>query len=240
MRKYYIDNIRWITVVFVVLYHVIYMYNGVISEGLIGPFHRVQYQDGIMYVLYPWFMAILFVISGISSRYYLEKHTDKEFMASRTRKLLVPSTIGLFTFQWIMGYLNMLVADAFSKIPDKIPSAALYFIMSLSGTGVLWYIQLLWVLSMVLLFVRKFEKGKLFERSKNANIVVLILLVIPLWLFAQILNTPIIPVYRFGIYGFLLCNDFVECAKTQSSWKQNVCWYSGFQHENWDRANSEL
>ena len=28
MRKLYIDNIRWITVVLVVLYHVIYMFNG--------------------------------------------------------------------------------------------------------------------------------------------------------------------------------------------------------------------
>ena len=27
MRKHYIDNIRWMTVVFVVIYHVIYMYN---------------------------------------------------------------------------------------------------------------------------------------------------------------------------------------------------------------------
>lgn len=202
MRKYYIDNIRWITVVLVVIYHVIYIYNSIITEGLIGPFHKVQYQDGIMYVLYPWFMAILFVISGISSRYYLESHTDKEFLKSRTRKLLVPSTIGLFTFQWIMGYFNMLLADAFSNLPKNMPLVAIYFLMSLTGTGVLWYIQVLWVLSMVLLFVRKFEKGKLYERSKRANIVVLILLVIPLWLFAQILNTPIIPVYRFGIYGF--------------------------------------
>ena len=33
MRKYYIDNIRWITVVLVVLYHVFYMYN---AEGILG------------------------------------------------------------------------------------------------------------------------------------------------------------------------------------------------------------
>ena len=33
MRKYYLDNIRWITVVTVVIYHVFYMYN---SEGIVG------------------------------------------------------------------------------------------------------------------------------------------------------------------------------------------------------------
>ena len=47
MRKHYIDNIRWMTVVFVVIYHVIYMYNGVIQGGVAGPFHVVQYQDAV-------------------------------------------------------------------------------------------------------------------------------------------------------------------------------------------------
>ena len=42
MRKLYIDNIRWITVVLVVLYHVIYMFNGIETFGVIGPFSDVQ------------------------------------------------------------------------------------------------------------------------------------------------------------------------------------------------------
>ena len=33
MRKYYLDNIRWMTVILVVVYHVIYMYN---AEGILG------------------------------------------------------------------------------------------------------------------------------------------------------------------------------------------------------------
>lgn len=107
MRKYYVDNIRWITVLLVVLYHVIYMYNGVATAGVIGPFYEVQYQDVFQYMVYPWFMALLFIVSGMSSRYYLEMHTIKEFIASRTRKLLVPSTIGLLIFQWILGYFTM-------------------------------------------------------------------------------------------------------------------------------------
>ena len=70
MRKYYLDNIRWITVVLVVIYHVIYIYNG-ITVGVIGPFAKVQYQDGVQYILYPWFMMLLFIVAGICSRYYL-------------------------------------------------------------------------------------------------------------------------------------------------------------------------
>ncbi len=202
MRKYYVDNIRWMTVLLVVIYHVIYMYNGVVTAGVIGPFFEVQYQDALQYILYPWFMVILFIVSGISARYYMEKHTIKEFLASKTRKLLVPSTIGLFAFQWILGYFNMAISNAFENIPNTIPKVIMYLIMVLSGTGVLWYIQLLWLFCMVLAVIRRFEKGKLYGFCEKANPIILILLGILVWGAAQILNTPIIVVYRFGIYGF--------------------------------------
>ena len=44
-RRIYLDNIRWITVCIVVIYHVIYMYNGVQPFGVIGPFKEQQLQD---------------------------------------------------------------------------------------------------------------------------------------------------------------------------------------------------
>ena len=55
MRKYYLDNIRRVTVVLVVIYHVLYMYNG---EGIPGGFGKitnlpVQYYDLYMYIVYP-------------------------------------------------------------------------------------------------------------------------------------------------------------------------------------------
>ena len=79
MRKTYIDNIRWMTVVLVVIYHVFYMFNGEVTSGVIGPFTPVQYQDVVQYFVYPWFMLLLFVISGMSARFYLNGHSDKEF-----------------------------------------------------------------------------------------------------------------------------------------------------------------
>lgn len=203
MRKHYVDNIRWITVVLVVIYHVVYMYNGVATAGVIGPFSEVQYQDGLLYLFYPWFMVILFIVSGMSSRYYLEKHTIKEFIASKTRKLLVPSTLGLFAFQWIQGYFSMAISNAFETFANEIPSKViLYFIMCLSGTGVLWYIQMLWILSLGLALIRRFEKGKLYEFCRKVNPVILLALGILVWGAAQVGNTPVIVVYRFGIYGF--------------------------------------
>ena len=106
MRKHWIDNLRWVTVLLVLFYHVIYYYNGKGVVGGIGGFGGPQYQDFVMYLLYPWFMPLLFLLAGISARYALDAHSEKEWFKSRTRKLLVPATIGLFVFQWIAGYFN--------------------------------------------------------------------------------------------------------------------------------------
>lgn len=202
MRKYYLDNVRWMTIVLVAVYHVIYMYNSIVADIGVGPFYESQPWDALQYVLYPWFMILLFIVAGMCSRYYLEKHTVKEFIRSRTRKLLVPCTIGLLAVGWVQGYISMAISDAFQTIPDTVPVFAKYLIMVLSGTGVLWFIQMLWLFSVLLLFITKFEKGKLYELSGRINIVGLILLVIPVYLSGLVLNTPIIVVYRFGIYGF--------------------------------------
>ena len=82
-RRIYLDNIRWITVCIVVIYHVIYMYNGVQPFGVIGPFKEEQLQDAFQYLVYPWMMALLFTVSGMTVRYYLEKHNLKECIRAR-------------------------------------------------------------------------------------------------------------------------------------------------------------
>ncbi|MDO4976969.1 MAG: acyltransferase family protein [Eubacteriales bacterium] len=200
MRKKYLDNVRWITVVLVVIYHVIYMYNGVTSFGVVGPFHENQIQDVYEYIVYPWFMLLLFVVSGMSARFDLDQCDSKTFLKKRTRKLLVPSTIGLFVGGWILGYYNMLIGGAFEAFAN-VPKPFTFLIMCISGCGPLWYIQMLWVFCLLLLFIRKIEKDRFYHKCENVNIVILLLLTIFIYGSAQILNTPIIVVYRFGIYG---------------------------------------
>ena len=200
MRKTYLDNVRWITVVLVVIYHVIYMYNGVTRYGVIGPFRDFQPQDTFLYLVYPWFMLLLFVVSGMAARFELERKNSKDFFRARTRKLLVPSTIGLVVFQWILGYYNMQISGAFEQM-GVLPKPVLFLIMAVSGIGPLWYIQMLWFLILVLLLVRKIEKDRLYRLGEKTNCIVLFLFVFLIYGAAQVLNTPVIVVYRFGIYG---------------------------------------
>ena len=197
MRKTYLDNIRWATVLLVLVYHVFYLFNHVGVLGGVASPGNGSIQDSILYFVYPWFMVLLFLIAGISSRYSLEKRSDKEFLKSRVVKLLVPSTLGLFVYQWIGGYFNVLNGGGLEYIPSFIR----YPVFALSGTGPLWFIQMLFLFSVLLVLIRKIKASeKLWVIGGKCNLAVLLLLVIPIWGAAQILNMPVITTYRFGIY----------------------------------------
>ena len=205
MRKHFLDNLRWGTVLSVLVYHVFYLYNAEGVLGGVGAFSEVQYQDAYLYFVYPWFMVLLFLIAGISSRYALLRQTPREFVRARTRKLLVPSTLGLFVYHWIGGwlYIHRIGGDT----SGDIPAALRYPIEAVSGSGPLWFIQLLWVFSLLLLLVRKLDKDdRFYDFCGKASLPVLLALLVPVWGAAQILNAPVITTYRCGIYftAFLL------------------------------------
>ena len=191
MRKHWMDNLRWVTVLSVLFFHVFYFYNNKgVFGGIGGLGDGPQYQDVVMYILYPWFMPLMFLLAGISSKYALNRRSDKEWIKARTHKLLVPATIGLFVFQWIPGYFNTL-AVGLAQNTDLTAGMSLpgkYLFWSLRGIGHLWFIQDLWLISLFLLLLRKLDPsdklhawcGKFLERK--SAIVWIILLGVLFWM----------------------------------------------------------
>lgn len=197
MRRHYLDNIRWASVLLVLIYHVFYLFNSVGVPGGVGSFSEIQYQDAVMYFVYPWLMVLLFLIAGISARYALEHQSHRQFIKGRTVKLLVPSTLGLFAFQWMVGYLNIKLGGAW----DTIPAFIRYPVMAVSGIGPLWFIQMLWLFSLLLVLIRKIDSKDTFYRlCGRCNLFGILLLFLPLWGASQFLNLPVLTTYRFGIY----------------------------------------
>ena len=202
MRKPFLDNLRHSIVLLVILYHVFYLFNsvGVITNVDIP---GIPELDAVLYVLYPWFMVTLFAISGICARYSLEKQTDREFLRSKVRRQFVPSIAIIFLIGWTTGWVTGQYADMFGTNSDAIPGFAKYLIWSLSGIGVLWYLHQLLIAEVVLVLLRKIDrKDRLWQLGGKVTMPILCLMVFAMWGSAQILNTPVIEVYRNGIYIF--------------------------------------
>ena len=214
MRRHYLDNIKWITVLLVFIFHVLYMIHANTVKGGPGPYFTRQNWDVYQYAVYPWFMTLLFVVSGISTRTNLERHTYKEFTKSRTIKLLVPSTLGLVTFQFLQGIVYVKISGVLENAEDFMPSwlplefkPLVYVIIILVfSIGVLWYIQMLWIFSMVLVLIRLVEKDRFWKICKKTPIWAFPLFAVLLWGGAQIPNVPLLTMCKFGAYGvaFLL------------------------------------
>lgn len=214
MRRHFLDHLRAGTVLLVLVYHVFYLYNASGAAAGVGGFAPVQYQDALLYFVYPWFMVLLFVIAGCSARYALERQETRAFLRARTRKLLVPSTLGLFVYHFLGGLLYLHLGGALASIPR----ALVYPIAALSGTGPLWFIQTLWLFSMLLPLVRRLDRNdRFYALCGRATLPVLLALALPVWGGALLGHLPVVVTYRFGIYGvafllgwFVFAHDAVQ------------------------------
>ena len=208
MRKPFLDNLRYSIVLLVIFYHVFYLFNsaGVITNVAIP---GIPALDAVLYVLYPWFMVAMFVISGIGARYALEHQTSRQFLKSKVRRQLVPSIAIIFLIGWTTGWVTGQYADMFGTAGDAMPGIFKYLIWSLSGIGVLWFLHQLLICEVVLVLVRKLDKNdRLRCLGGKATMPILCLMVFAFWGSAQILNTPLIEVHRHGIYIFAFLSGY--------------------------------
>lgn len=202
-RKYYLDNIRWGTVLLVILYHVIYLFN---SVGVISNINvqGIPQMDVLMYFVYPWFMNLLFVVAGVSAWHSLSARNGREFIRERVKRLLVPSIAGIFLLGWVNGWVTNQYVDMFAGNGEGIPGFVKYLVYCLCGIGPLWFAHELFLASLVLVLFRAVDKeDRLRELGGRANPVGLLLLAFVVWGSSKILNTPVIEVYRNGIYIFM-------------------------------------
>lgn len=215
MRKHYLDNIRWITILLVVIFHIFYYYNNIGIEAMFAGAEAytgaVSIAGLYQYFVYPWFMLLLFVVAGISARMALKKRTNREFLRARVDKILVPSTLGVLAFGWIGGYVIYL-HTAGANLPPEVPAFVRAIIVLSCGIGALWFCHVLFVAVLVLMLLRKLlgcfgvddDKACAWIEGRTAGWVafgaVMVILYFIFWGGSHILNMPLITAYRNGIY----------------------------------------
>lgn len=199
-RKNYFDNIRCATIVLVLIYHVIYIFN---SAGVVSniPIQGIPALDAICYFLYPWFMCLLFVVAGISARYSLQTRSTGQFLRERVRKLIIPYFGGAFLLGWLNGWVTAHYVDMFGG--HAVPGLVKYLVYTLN-IGPLWFLLELFVLSMILLLIRRIDpRDKLWTLAGKAGLPLILLLFLPVWGSSFLLNLPVVVVFRNGIYGLM-------------------------------------
>lgn len=209
-RKHWIDNLRWLTIIVVVIFHVFFYYNNIGVEkpmfkglapnpAVTGDKAALTFAGIFQYSVYQWFMLLLFIISGICAKFTLKTKSVKEFIKSRTLKLLVPSTLGVLTIQWLSGLINII--ELGGEELANTPMVVKYVIAVLSGTGALWFCHVLYIASLLLALIKVIDrKGKFENLCSKSNIYVVLGFYFVMFGAAQILNLPMVSTYRMCYY----------------------------------------
>lgn len=200
MRKTFIDNLRSFVIVLVLIFHATATYN---SNGSILNYNGkgLAYMDAIGYMTYPWFMILLFVVSGIVARYALEKRTVKSFMRERGGSLLVP----FISYQALLGAPVSMFSFKINHIEEslqELPTFAIYIVRILNGMGPSWFLLQLFISSLIFALIYsiigKNNNEKISVLSEKTNIFVLIALFIPVYISSQFLYIAF--TFRFLLY----------------------------------------
>ena len=105
MRKHFIDNLRWMDVFLLIPYHAAQAFDtwGELNYMYFWP-NRVI--SSIIVFFSPFFMPLLFLLAGMSTRYALKKRTYRQYIVERAKRLIVPLVFGTLVFCPILAYIG--------------------------------------------------------------------------------------------------------------------------------------
>lgn len=168
MRKCYIDNLRWLTVLLLFPYHTFMVYNS-FGESYYVKGADLTATSAVITAIWPWIMPLLFTVAGISSAYALQKRTPKQYIKERFTRLFVPLFFGI-----------LLIIPAITFFAEKFHNGytgnyfgqyILFFTKPTDLTGYqggftpghLWFILYLFVISLLALPIMAFCQKKNFK-----------------------------------------------------------------------------
>lgn len=198
MKKYYIDNMKSFVVILVVLFHVVASFasnNSVLNYHAEG----IAWFDAIGYLVYPWFMILMFIISGMTAHYSLKKRSPNMFMKERIKGILLPFIVYQLTIGALTSLFSFRVTNLLEKLSAEVPASVIHVIRILNGMGPSWYLLQLFITCFIFWVLLKiFKIDKFQEKCSRINMLGLILLVIPIFVSAQLAYIGF--TFRFFLY----------------------------------------
>ena len=221
-RVHYIDNLRWITISLLVLYHVCMAYNTWGEKNYIF-FKAVKPLALIVVLISPWFMPLMFLLAGISASYSLSKRGYASFFGERFKRLGIPLLIGLIINTPVLSYIADITHNRYEG--NFIQHYVIFFsrYTDLSGydggfaLGHLWFLLVLILISLIGCLVIK-----LLPLNKSAMLVsgIVIALIGAATFDVKLLGKPLITylcAFLLGYY-FFSKKEFVK-KLTEFKWE---------------------
>ncbi len=207
-RKHEIDQLRWRILLLLIPYHAAMAWNAW-GEPNYTFFESNRMISSIVVFFSPFFMPLLFVISGISTRSALDKRTNRAYLLERVQKLLVPLLSGTLLLMPVMTY----IADTFhSSYRDGFfRHYAIFFTKYTDLTGAdggfsfgqFWFLLYLFVISFAGTGVIALVKRYMPKPQKPVSLRTVLLLGLPLPLLGELLSIGGKSLAEYG-YLFLL------------------------------------
>lgn len=227
MRKYYIDNLRWIMILLLIPYHAAMAWN-VWKEPNYIYFEDNKIISSIIVFLSPYFMPVLFVLAGISTRYSLQKRTNKRYIFERIKKLLIPFISGTLFLMPVMTY----IADKFNYAYNGnfFLHYNIFFtkFTDLTGSdggfsvGQFWFILYLFIISLVAVIIITLQKRVIPKYEKCIPLWLIYVFGLPLPLLNRLLSTGGKSIaeytYIFFVGYYIFSNDNIIIKIEKNKW----------------------
>ncbi|THV26501.1 acyltransferase family protein [Glycomyces paridis] len=213
MRKDYIDWLRNLAILYLIPYHTARVFDGLNDFYIKGEPNAVA--DVVVSASY-WFMPLLFLLSGVSSRHALQKRTAGAYARERFARLLVPFLFGCLLIVPPQAYYAMRFHLGYQG--DYLDFLVKYFTdfsdWSEYAGGIspahLWFILFLFVISLALLplMTRLGRHDRLPRPLRGAGLVLVPSLALAALALLPDLSGKNIFVYAaYVLLGFILAAD---------------------------------
>ena len=231
-RRHYIDNLRWMILLILIPYHTAMAWN-VWEEPNYIFFEGNRAISSIVVFFSPFFMPLLFVLAGISTRYALRRRTMGQYLAERAKRLLVPLLCGTVVLMPVMTYIAH--RFNFGYEGGFFAHYAVFFtrFTDLTGAdggfsmGQFWFLLYLFVISAVGAGIIALLKKSATESGKALPLWTVLLMGLPLPLLSEVLSiggkSLAEYLYLFLLGYFVFADDRVIArAEKHSLWLAGV------------------